>query len=107
MSKVRQPSRKVAPTYQSSVRYRKLPDQASNVGLLVCRPSFAARIIKGAIGEVERATNGVVSTAFKIPKVFPLATLLDSYSRGCGVDTDNQSFVVDSVKKKKRRGLRM
>jgi hypothetical protein len=82
------------------------------------RPSFTARLIKEAIGETERATDGFISTAFKIPKILsdyrriiPLATLLDSHSRGRDLGAVNESGMDDDGlrrrKGKKRRGLRL
>lgn len=94
---------------RNTVRYRKLPASSQKVGLCVYRSSFAAGLIKGAIDEAERATDGVVNTTLKIPQVLPLATLLDSRGRGRSVGADNQSSVDDIIKKKpkkkKRRGL--
>lgn len=97
--------------YQNSVRYGKLPDQASNAWLCVFRPSFTARLLKGAIGEAERAAEGVIHTAFKIPAILPLATLLDSHNRGYHFGADHESDM-DAIRllkkrKRKRRGLRL
>ena len=57
----------------------------------------------------ERLTN-VINTVIKIPKVLPLATLLDSTYGGGDLGPVNQSPVDDSMKKnkkKKRKRLRL
>jgi hypothetical protein len=96
-----------ANTQGGAVRYGKLPDSTQDVGLCIYRPSFTARIIRAAIAQTERASDGVVSTAFKIPKVLPLATLLDSYSGGNRLSPSNEPHMVDSdLKLKKRKKLR-
>lgn len=95
--------------YQNSVRYGKLPDPTSNAWLCVFRPSFTARILKGAFGEAERAADGVIHSDLKIPAILPLATLLDSHSRGYHLGADHESDM-DAIRllkrrKRKRRGL--
>jgi hypothetical protein len=100
-----------ANTQAGPVRYGKLPDSTQDLGLCVYRPSFTARLIKASIGEAERATDGFIGTAFKIPKVIPPATLLDSYSRGRDVgavnesDRDYSEGLTRRKRKKRRRGL--
>jgi hypothetical protein len=100
------------------VKYGHLPDSAQNDRPFIFGPSFTARLIKEAIGETERATDGFISTAFKIPKILsdyrriiPLATLLDSHSRGRDLGAVNESGMDDDGlrrrKGKKRRGLRL
>jgi hypothetical protein len=63
------------------------------------KPSFTSRIIAAASHdaklELDRATDGLIDTAFKMPKVVPLATLLDSYSRGNHLSAANEPDMVD------------
>jgi hypothetical protein len=100
-----------ASTQQGEVRYGKLPDTTPKAWLCLFRQSFTVRLIKEATQSAERATEGLIHTTFKIPKVLPLATLLDSHSRGNNFGTVNESDVVDNdvkvklKKRKKRRGL--
>ena len=82
--------------------------------------SFAAQIIRATTLYVERelgrATDGLIDTAFKIPKslsdlwrIIPLKTLLDAYGRGNNLSVANEADMVDrelTLKRKKRRGLR-
>ena len=83
--------------------------------MCVFRQSFAAQIIRAASHaaerEVDRATDGLFNTAFKIPKVIPLKTLLDAYGRGNNLSSGNEPDMVDRELKeerqrKRRRGLR-
>ena len=82
--------------------------------MCVFRPSFTARIIAVANHEAKlelgRATDGLVEAAYKIPKVIPLKTLLDSYRRGDNFGAANEFDMVDRElelkQRKKGRGLR-
>jgi hypothetical protein len=64
--------------------------------------------IKAATQSAERATDEIINTVFKIPKVFPLATLLDSRGRWHHLGPDNE-FDMDAsslLKKRKRKRKR-
>jgi hypothetical protein len=98
-----------ASTQQGEVRYGKLPDTTPKAWLCLFRQSFTARLIKEATQSLERATQGVVNTTLKIPKVLPLATLLNSHCRGNNFGTANESLgdapMKKKPKKKRKRGL--
>jgi hypothetical protein len=98
-------------TQQGNVKYRDTPDSISNVGKFVFRPPFQIAKLAQADREFGRAIDNVVSTVIKIPKILPLATLLDSSGGGNHLRSVNQPAVDDSVKKKqkkkKRKRLRM
>lgn len=100
-----------ANTQGGIVKYGQLPDSGKTHGLNIFAPSFAATIIKHAIGQSEREAEGVINTVLQIPKVLSLGTLLDSRNGGGDLGPSNQSPADDSMKKKrkkkKRRGLRM
>src|SRR5687767_254059 len=87
-------------------RYGHLPDKTSNAELFIYRPSFAAQIIRAAIAEAhrktERAVDGAINAVLKIPKVIPLKTLLDAYSRGNNLGTGNEPDMVDPELKENR-----
>ena len=100
-----------ANTQGSVVKYGQLPDSGKGHGLNVFSPSFAASIFKHAAGQSEHETERVVNAVFEIPKVFSLATLLDSRNGGGDLGPSNQSPADDAMKrkrtKKKKRGLRL
>jgi hypothetical protein len=100
-----------ASTQQGEVRYGNVPDTTPKAWLCLFRQSFTARLIKETTQSVERATQGVINTTFKIPKVIPLKTLLDAHSRGNNSGVGNEPDMVDrelkEKQRKKRRGLRM
>src|SRR5690606_8707900 len=58
-----------ANTQGSVVKYGPLPDSGKTHGLYIFSPSFAATIIKHAIGQSEREAERVVDTVLQIPKV--------------------------------------
>jgi hypothetical protein len=100
---------------QGSVGFEQIPVRTPAYVMCVFRQSFAAQIIRAASHaaerEVDRATDGLINTAFKIPKVIPLKTLLDAYSRRDNFSNANEPDMVDrelkEKQRKKRRGLRM
>ena len=99
---------------ESPSRYEQKSVRTPASAICVFRPSFAARIIAAASHEAElelgRATDGIIDAALKIPKVIPLKTLLDAYGRGNNLSVSHESDMVDrdlTLKRKKRRGLRM
>lgn len=100
-----------ANTQGSIVKYGQLPDSGKTHGLSIFSPSFAATVVKHAARQSEREAGSVIETVIKIPKVFSLATLLDSRNGGGDLGPSNQSPGDDAMKKKrkkkKRRGLRM
>ena len=100
---------------ESSFGYEQIPVRTPAYAMCVFRPSFTARIIAAAIHETKlelgRATDGLIDTAFKIPKVIPLKTLLDTYGRGDNLGAGNEPDMVDrelkqEQQRKKRRGLK-
>ena len=99
---------------ESPIRYEQISVRTPAYAFCVFRPSFTARIITAAIHEakleLDRATDGFIDTAFKIPKVIPLKTLLDAYGRGNNLGAGNEPDMVDrelkeKQKRKRRRGL--
>jgi hypothetical protein len=94
-------------TQRSTVMYGKLPDQTPDAGLFVYRPSFAAQVIRTASDQAdrntERAVDGLLEAAFKIPKVLSLATLLDSNSGGNHLSASDQLAPAHHVKRKRRK----
>jgi hypothetical protein len=99
---------------KSPFGYEQVPVRTPAYAMCVFRPSFTARIITAAIHEakleLDRATDGLIDTAFKIPKVIPLKTLLDAYGRGNNLSVGNESDMVDrelkeNQRRKRRRGL--
>lgn len=100
-----------ANTQGSIGKYGQLPDSRKTHGLFIFSPSFAATIIKHAIGQSEREAGTVINTVLQIPKVLSLGTLLDSRNGGGDLGPANQSPVDDAMKKKRkkkrRRGLTM
>jgi hypothetical protein len=100
-----------ANTQGSVVKYGRLPDSGKTHGLNIFSPSFAATIFKHAARQSEHETERVVNAVFEIPKVFSLATLLDSCNGGGDLGPANQCPADDAMKKKrkkkKRRGWRM
>ena len=100
-----------ADTQGSVVKYGQLPDSGKTHGLNVFSPSFAATVFNHAARQSEREAGGFIETVLQIPKVFSLATLLDSRNGGGDLGPSNQSPGDDAMKKKRkkkrRRGLRM
>jgi hypothetical protein len=100
-----------ASTQQGDVLYRNIPVPIPNYGKYVFRPSFQIARLAQTDRELGRALDNVINTTIKIPKVLPLATLLDSHNRRNNFDNANELDVVDnqSLKKKrwKRRRLRV
>jgi hypothetical protein len=99
---------------QSSVGLEQIPVRTPAYVMCVFQPSFGAQIIRAAAHEAEReldrATDGLINTAIKIPKVVPLKTLLDAHSRGNNLSVANEPDMVDrelkeKQKRKRRRGL--
>ncbi|MBA4053944.1 MAG: hypothetical protein C0490_04460 [Marivirga sp.] len=100
---------------KSPVGYEQIPIRTPAYAFCVLRASFTARIIAAAIHkaklELDRATDGLIDATLKIPKIIPLKTLLDSYSRGDHLSAGNESDMVDrelkkGQQRKKKRGLR-
>jgi hypothetical protein len=100
---------------KSPVGYEQVPIRTRAYAMCVFRPSFGAQFIKAAAHAAERelgrATDGLIDTAIKIPKVLPLKTLLDAYGRGNNIGAGNEPDMVDrelkeEQRRKKRRGLR-
>ncbi len=104
---------------ESPVRYEQIPVRTPAHAFCVFRASFAAHIIRAAAHEAEReldrAADGLIDTALKIPKVIPLKTLLDaypdSYRDGNNLSGANEPDMVDrelkeDQQRKKRKGLR-
>ena len=88
---------------QDNVQYRSIPDSISNVGKFVFRPSFQIARLAQADREFGRAVDNVINTVIKIPKVLPLATLLDSHRGGNHLGAVNQPAIADSMKKKPKK----
>jgi hypothetical protein len=100
---------------KGAVGYEQIPVRTPAYAICIFRPSFAASIIRAAIHEAEReldrATDGLIDAALKIPKVIPLKTLLDAYGRGSNLSGANEPDMVDrelkeDQQRKKRKGLR-
>ena len=101
-----------ANTQGSVVKYGQLPDSGKDHGLYIFSPSFAATIIKHAIGQSEREAGRVIETVLQIPKVLSLGTLLDSHGRGSNVGPVNEPDMdheesLRRRRKKKKRGFKL
>jgi hypothetical protein len=103
--------REIQQTHKGNiVKYGQLPNSGKDHGLYIFSPSFAATIIKHAIGQSEREAGEIINTVLQIPKVLSLGTLLDSRNGGGDLGPANQFPADDALKKrkkKKRRGLRL
>jgi hypothetical protein len=95
-----------ANTQGGVVKYGQLPDSGKTHGLYPFSPSFAATIFNHAARQSEREAERVVNAVFEIPKVFSLATLLDSRNGGGDLGPSNQSPGDDAMKKKRRKKRR-
>jgi hypothetical protein len=93
---------------QDNVQYRSIPNSISDVGKFVFRPSYQIGRFIQADRELGRAVDNVVNTVIKIPKVLPLATLLDSHSSGINVGIGHEYNLQSPLlkrRKRKKRGL--